>query len=173
MPTIFTIPWRWTRQPRPQAAVLFVSRFDGAGPRAGIRLFTGGIRLWLAVLRTPGALGATVRACPLAGRYYTASLWRDEASLKAFAHARVHRGAVRGLADRVPVSGVLVAMPADPRRRPRWREMLRWLASVDPGPYRFIDRAGEVGRYGPRQEHHGGDLLWPGDPSANRENASL
>jgi hypothetical protein len=146
MPAIFTIPWRWTRQPRPQTAVLFVSRFDGAGQRAGIRLLIGGVWLWLAVLRAPGALGVTVRARPLSGRYYTVSLWRDEASLRAFAHARAHRDAVRGLAGRAPVSGVLVATPADPRRRPRWRETMRWLATVEPGPYRFIDRAGQPGR---------------------------
>jgi hypothetical protein len=144
VPTIFTIPWRWTRQPRPQTAVLFASRFDGTGPRVGIRLFTGGVWLWLAVLRAPGALGAAVRACPLAGRYYTVSLWRDEASLRAFAHARAHRDAVRGLAGRAPFSGVLVATPADPRHRPRWRETLRWLATVEPGPYQFIDRTAEV-----------------------------
>ncbi|HEX3488202.1 MAG TPA: hypothetical protein VHU92_02630 [Streptosporangiaceae bacterium] len=144
MPAIFTIPWRWTRRPRPETAVLFASRFDSAGPRAGIRLFTGGIWLWLAVLRAPGALGAAVRACPLAGRYYTVSLWRDEASLRSFAHARAHRGAVRGLAGRGPIRGVLVATPADPRRRPHWQETLSWLANAEPGPYQFIDHAAEL-----------------------------
>ena len=144
MPAIFTIPWWWTRQPRPQTAVLFASRFDGAGLRASIRLFTGGAWLWLTALRAPGALGVAVRAYPLAGRYYTVSLWRDEASLRAFAHARAHRGAVRGLAGHAPVSGVLVATPADPRCRPRWQETLRWLATVEPGPYQFIDHAAEA-----------------------------
>jgi hypothetical protein len=136
MPTMFVLPWRWTDEPRRGQALIFVSRFDGAGLRQGWRLFTGGIRLRGAVLRAPGALGVSVRAHPFQGRYYTLSLWRDEESLLAFARGGAHRRAVRRMAEIGPVGGVLVSRDADPRQRPAWRDALRWQAALGPGPYR-------------------------------------
>jgi hypothetical protein len=135
MPTIFTLPWRWTEQARPETTVVFASRTDGTGLRAGWRLFVGGIRLGGAVLRSPGALGVSVRAHPLKGHYYTMSMWEDEASLLTFAHNADHQAAVRHVAELGTVAGVLLSRESD-ARRPRWRETLRWLASAEPGPYR-------------------------------------
>ena len=94
MPTMFTLPWRWTEQARPESTVVFASRIDGAGLRAGWRLFIGGIQLGRAVLRTPGALGVSLRAHPFKGRYYSVSMWDDEVSLLAFAHSADHQAAV-------------------------------------------------------------------------------
>jgi hypothetical protein len=135
MPTMLVLPWRWTGQPRPAEPLLFASRFDGTGLRRGWRLLTGGIRLHRAVLRAPGALGVGLRAYPFRGRYYTVSLWQDEQSLRAFAHGPAHRRAVRGLAELGPARGVLVSRPAGPQR-PAWPDTLRWLAALEPGPYR-------------------------------------
>jgi hypothetical protein len=136
MPTMFVLPWRWTGEPRTGQALMFVSRFDGAGLRQGWRLFTGGVRLRRAVLHAPGALGVSVRAHPFQGRYYTLSLWRDEESLLAFARSGAHRHAVRRMTELGPADGVLVSRDADPRQRPTWRDARRWLATLDPGPYR-------------------------------------
>ena len=121
MPTIFTLPWRWTGQARPESTIVFASRTDGAGLRASWWLFVGGIRLGGAVLRSPGALGVSVRAHPLKGRYYTMSMWEDEASLLAFAHSADHQAAVRHLTELGMVPGVLLSCESD-ARRPRWRE---------------------------------------------------
>jgi hypothetical protein len=135
MPTMLVLPWRWTRQPRPASAVIFASRFDGAGPRRGWRLLTGGVRLRRAVLRAPGALGVSLRAQPLTGHYYTLSMWRDQPSLLAFAHGPAHRRAVRGLAELGPVRGMLVSRDAR-SQRPTWHDTMLWLAALEPGPYR-------------------------------------
>jgi heme-degrading monooxygenase HmoA len=138
MPTIFTLPWQWTgaaRAARPDHAIIFASRFDARGLHAGWTLFTGGIRLRQAVLAAPGALGVSVRAHPIAGRYYTLSLWRDEASLLDFARSAEHRAVVKRIARLGPVSGVLLARDAA-STRPRWGRTLRWLATASPGPYR-------------------------------------
>jgi len=135
VPTIFTLPWRWTEQARPVSTVVFASRFDSTGLRAGWRLFVGGIRLGDAVLRSPGALGVSVRAHPLKSRYYSMSMWEDEASLLAFAHSADHQAAVRHLTELGTVAGVLLSYESD-AQRPRWRETLRWLATAEPGPYR-------------------------------------
>jgi hypothetical protein len=135
MPTMLVLPWLWTGQPRPENALLFASRFDSTGIRQGWRLFTGGIRLYIAVLLAPGALGVSVRAHPVRGRYYTLSLWKDQQSLLAFAHGLAHAEAMARMAELGPARGVLVSRDADPQQRPTWRDTTRWLATVDPGRY--------------------------------------
>jgi hypothetical protein len=135
MPTMFVLPWRWTGQPCPEDPLLFASRFDGTGPRSAWRLLTGGIRLRRAVLRAPGAVGVSLRAHPFRGHYYTVSLWQDQQSLRAFAHGPTHQRAVRGLAELGPPRGVLVSRPAGPQR-PTWPDTVRWLITLEPGPYR-------------------------------------
>jgi hypothetical protein len=136
MPTMLVLPWRWSGAPRPRNALVFASRFDGAGFRQGWRLLIGGVRLRREVLGSHGALGVSLRAHPIQGRYYTLSMWQDQESLMAFAHGPAHRRAVRGVADLGPVQGVLVSRDADPQQRPTWRDITRWLTALDTGPYR-------------------------------------
>jgi quinol monooxygenase YgiN len=143
-PTLLVLPWQRTREPRPKNAVLFASRFDGSGLRQGWRLFAGGIRLRAAVLRAPGALGVSVRAHPISGRYYTVSLWKDRESLLAFARSPAHRNAVAAMTGLGPARGVLVSRDAQPRQRPAWRDTMRWLAAQPPGPYRHVRRPSPV-----------------------------
>jgi hypothetical protein len=145
MPTMLVLPWRWSGAPRPRTALVFASRFDGAGFRQGCRLLIGGIRLRRAVLGSRGALGVSVRAHPLQGRYYTLSMWQDQDSLMAFAHGPAHRRAVRGVAELGPVRGVLVSRDADPQQRPTWRDTTRWLTALDTGPYRHQQQPAPVG----------------------------
>lgn len=135
MGTILVLPWQWTGESRQESALLFGSRFDGAGFRQGWRLLTGGIRLYIAVLRAPGALGVSVRASPVKGRYYTVSLWKDRQSLLAFAHEPAHTGAISSMAEFGPGRGVLVSREADPRHRPSWRDATPWLDTLRPGRY--------------------------------------
>jgi hypothetical protein len=135
MPTIFTLPWQWTKATRPERAVVFASRFDAKGLKARWVLFAAGIRLRRVVLTSPGSLGVSLRAHPLAGRYYTLSMWQDEASLVAFAHGADHQTAVKRITELGPVSGILISRP-DNGARPRWGDILHWVASAEPGPYR-------------------------------------
>lgn len=137
MPTLFTLPWRWTRRPRPERAVLFASRFDTSGLKDRWRLLVGGTRLRRAVLRAPGALGVGLRAYPLAGRFYSLSLWEDQASLLAFARGEDHRAAAHTITESGPVEGVLISREAEPTR-PRWKETLPWVSGAEPGPYRGV-----------------------------------
>jgi len=136
MATIFTLPWRWNKAARPQRVVLFVSRFDATGLKDRCILSVVGIRLRRSVLASPGALGVSLRAQPIVGRYYTLSMWEDEASLMAFAHGGQHQGAVGRIRELGPVSGILISREDDPDR-PRWGEILDWVANAEPGPYRM------------------------------------
>jgi hypothetical protein len=145
MPIVLTLPWRWSDEPCQQTALLFASRFDGSGIRKGRRLLADGMRLRRAVLRARGALGVSLRAYPLQGRYYTLSLWRDQESLLAFASGPAHRRAVRSLAELGPPQGVLASRDADPRQRPSWPDIIRWLTALEPGPYRHDPQPGPAG----------------------------
>jgi hypothetical protein len=133
---MFTTPWRWTRTVGPDRAVIFASRFDATGLKARWVLFVVGIRLRQAVLASSGALGVSLRAHPLRGFYYTLSMWENEACLLAFAHGADHQKAVRRMAELGPVNGILVSRE-DIGARPRWADVLRWVASAEPGPYRM------------------------------------
>lgn len=135
MLTMLTLPWRWTEAERRARAVVFASRFDANGLRARWVLFAAGLRLRRAVLASPGCLGASLRAHPFAGRYYTLSMWQDDASLSAFARGTPHREVVRRVTKLGPVSGILISREVD-TSRPRWHDTLRWVATAKPGPYR-------------------------------------
>ena len=134
MPTIFTLPWRWAGRSRPEWAVLFCSRFDAVGLKDRWRLLVGGMRLRRSVMQFPGALGVGLRAHVVAGRFYTVSMWSNEASLLAFARCEQHRAAVQTITGFGPVDGVLISREVE-SGRPRWRETLKWLALAEPGPY--------------------------------------
>lgn len=136
MPTMFVLPWRWTTVTRPERTVVFASRFDAKGLKARFVLLVAGIRLRRAVLASPGALGVGLRAHPIAGRYYTLSMWQDEACLLAFARGRHHGAAVARISELGPVSGVLISRE-DNGARPAWKDIVRWVKSADPGPYRM------------------------------------
>jgi len=138
MPTLLALPWQWTGQPQPENGLLFASRFDSTGIRQGWRLLTGGIRLYIAVLRAPGALGVSVRGHPVSGRYYTMSLWKDQESLLAFAHDPAHSAAVAGMLELGPARGVRASREAEPRQRPSWADTTRWLATLDRGSYQHL-----------------------------------
>jgi len=135
-PTMFVVPWRWTGARRSDHALLFASRFDAKGLRARWLLFRGGLRMRREVLSAPGALGVGLRAHPVRGRFYTLSMWQDEASLLLFARAPKHQGVVGAMRRLGPVQGALVSRDADTARPPSWRYTIEWLASATPGPYR-------------------------------------
>jgi len=131
-----TLPWRWASRSRPERALLFASRFDATGLKDRWRLLVGAAGLRPVVLNSPGALGVSLRVEPFAGRFYTLSMWADEASLKAFAHDEPHRRAVRSVRGIGPVQGILVSRPARPVR-PDWTDAVAWVDGCAPGSYRW------------------------------------
>ena len=139
MPTMLILPWRGTGRARAGHTVVFASRFDAASALMGWKLFWYGIKVRRAVLRSDGALGVSLRAHPLKGRYYTMSMWSDEVSLKAFAGSDAHREAVGSVTRLGPVSGVLLSRD-DGAGRPQWKETMRWIDAAEHGPYR-IDKS--------------------------------
>lgn len=135
MPTMLTVPWRWTAKAGPAQTMIFASRFDAVGLRGRWILFWAGLGLRRAVVASPGSLGVSLRAHPFKGRYYTLSMWNDEQSLQAFARGPDHTRSVDAIRATGPISGVLISRQAG-AERPDWREIIRWVDAAEPGPYR-------------------------------------
>ncbi|MHB8452362.1 MAG: DUF3291 domain-containing protein [Mycobacteriales bacterium] len=141
IPSLIRTPWVSQSRVRNDRVLVFASRFDGPGPRAGRRLLAYGIRVRANAIVAKGCLGAAVLARPVKGAYYTLSVWQDEPSLQAFAHGKGHRTAVRAMRASGPFNGVLISWwaPAG-ERRPHWNEVLRRTTAAEPGPYRGPER---------------------------------
>ena len=135
--SIFKLPWIGRRRAEQAGSVLvFASRFDSRGPGSARALFTGGMRIWLTALRSPGVLGASLWARPLRGKYYTLSAWESEEALRAFAHSGAHRRGVKALYATGEVDGVLSSWWEDAGTwRPRWTDAVRRADAATPGPY--------------------------------------
>ena len=130
-------PWQWRAKPTGERMLVFASRFDGRGQRFARTLLSGGGRVRKQVLASPGALGVSIYARPLRGKYYTLSAWADEESLRAFARSGgPHAEAIRELRNRGAVTGVLISwwQPAS-AGAPTWDDALRRIEASPPGPY--------------------------------------
>jgi heme-degrading monooxygenase HmoA len=134
--SIFRIPWLGRRRPKGGQVLVFASRFDSHNPRSAWALFTGGMRIWLTAVRSPGSFGASLWAKPIRGRYYTLSAWESEEMLRAFAHGRPHRRGVKALYAAGNVDGVLISWWEDADGwRPRWKDAITRADAATPGPY--------------------------------------
>jgi heme-degrading monooxygenase HmoA len=85
------LPWKSSATPDPNAEYLaMASSLPLRRLRATFRFFrfVRAIRQQLA--RSEGLIGYSLWAKPIAKRYWTLSVWRDEAALTAFMHASPH-----------------------------------------------------------------------------------
>jgi heme-degrading monooxygenase HmoA len=77
---------------------------------------------------TPGLLGYTLRAKPLAGDYWTLSVWSDDAALRAFMSAPPHAGVMASLKPVIGPARFAQWTTACADGRPRWEAALARLA---------------------------------------------
>jgi len=103
-------PWKWCRQASPERqhlvllSVLPLKRFSRI---PWVLLHTLRIARQLAAAR--GLVGYSLNGEPLAKRFWTLSVWEDDAALRAFVGMRPHAQAMR----------VMTALP------PTWAEAVR------------------------------------------------
>ena len=130
------LPWlRGPGRADGPSLLAFATRFDATRRGTARRLLGHSGFVYWAALGAPGCVGATLVAQPLRRRYYTLSLWEDEASLQDFGHHPAHRRAVRSL-HAASTEGILLGWWTDAAvRRPRWREVEERMASAPHGPF--------------------------------------
>jgi hypothetical protein len=96
-------------------------------------LFLWSSRVRRQVLKSPGALGITLRAHPLARRYYTVSAWRDEESLRRFVRSAAHREAMHLIPELTTGAGRFPSWHAPSENmRPRWGEVFNRIDATRP-----------------------------------------
>jgi len=96
------LPWRQSRPPDPGAQYLALLTYL---PLKRFRTLPAFIRFILAVQGqlsgTAGLVAYTLRARPVSRRFWTLSVWDDEAALRQFVVAQPHRDIMRKLRDRM------------------------------------------------------------------------
>jgi|HubBroStandDraft_2_1064218.scaffolds.fasta_scaffold574011_2 hypothetical protein len=91
------IPWsasdqRRAGEPAPgEPALIMGSRFELSSAWRSPAFLMHALRIWRQARHSPGILGVSLRAHPVAGIYWTLSAWTDEAALRAFAGTDPHR----------------------------------------------------------------------------------
>jgi heme-degrading monooxygenase HmoA len=87
--------------------------------------FARAIRKQLA--STPGLVGYSLLAKPLAKRYCTLSIWEDEAALQAFVREHPHHEIMAALAGQMGATRFVRWKAPGSEARPRWDDALRRL----------------------------------------------
>src|SRR4051794_8503752 len=92
-----TIPWTAATGAAAKTgpALAMASEFELTSLRHVPRFFLDSMRIYRQTLRADGALGVSLEAHPLRGRFRTLSSWRDRAAIDAFIRAEPHRSAMR------------------------------------------------------------------------------
>ncbi len=92
-------PWKWSTTPvRHDEYVVLASMIPPRSRRSTWRLFRGSRSADKQLASPEGLIGFSPLARPLRKQYATLSVWRDEATLTAFAAAEPHRHLMRELA---------------------------------------------------------------------------
>jgi hypothetical protein len=120
------IPWTAVDQPGagPDVQVMG-SRFELKTAWRSPQFFVYSVRLWRQARRSPGILGVSLRAQPLAGVFWTLSAWTSREALTSFAGTDPHATAMKRIRPwmrestfrfwSVPADGITAASfrPAD------------------------------------------------------------
>ncbi len=135
--SLFRLPWLGRPRAKSDAPVLvFVSRFDSRNPLSALALLFYGMSIWVYAARSRGAVGASLWAKPLRGKYYTMSAWESEDALREFSRSKVHRAGVKALRRVGKVDGVLISWWEDGTAwKPRWKNAMHRADASPTGPY--------------------------------------
>ncbi|HEY1622816.1 MAG TPA: hypothetical protein VGG16_03380 [Streptosporangiaceae bacterium] len=76
-------------------AFVMGSRFELKSAWRSPAFLVHALRIWRQARRSPGILGVSLRAHPVAGVYWTLSAWTDEQALRTFAGTDPHRTIMR------------------------------------------------------------------------------
>jgi hypothetical protein len=134
-----TIPWMPGTAPdggapadeggaAPDLPVVMASRFELRSLLSVPRFFLTSLVVFRQVRRSPGLIGASLRAEPLKRTFWTLSAWRDQEALDTFARTDPHGARSRALRKGMKGS-VFVFWHAERDRLPiAWDEAVRRLA---------------------------------------------
>lgn len=128
-PTMPTLPWTAPKRSRPPAGELTVmaSRFQLRQRRDVAPFLLAAVRIRRQMLRSPGVVGVSLIAKPLAKTFYTLSAWEDRDSLNSAVAQQPHLRVMERFRSRTEGSlFVFWSVPAS-QSRPDWDDAHRRL----------------------------------------------
>ena len=94
------------------------------------RLFRGVSAIRRQLASAEGLVGYTLRAKPLAGNYWTLSVWKDQAALQRFVSAPPHAEIMSSLRPIMGATKFVTWMTTGAEGRPEWPAAIERLAST-------------------------------------------
>lgn len=91
-----TIPWIKVESPTAPEALVMASRFEVTSLRQVPGFLLAAMRVWRQALKSPGALGVSLKAQPFKRTFWTLSAWTDKAAINGYATTEPHKSTMRG-----------------------------------------------------------------------------
>jgi hypothetical protein len=125
---LITIPWI-ARQKKSDAPVtVMASRLELASVKSVPQFMYLALGSFVQVLRAPGVAGASLKAEPLKGRFWTLSSWSDNASIGAYNNSEPHRSTVIKLRPKMSGSRFVIY---EVMGKPGWKDAIKRIKAAD------------------------------------------
>ncbi|HEY0167248.1 MAG TPA: hypothetical protein VGB75_09410 [Jatrophihabitans sp.] len=125
---MITIPWI-TRQKTTGAPVtVMASRLQLAALSSVPQFMYLALGAFVQVLRAPGVAGASLKAEPFKGRFWTLSSWSDEDRIAAYSSSEPHRSTVGKLKPKMAGSRFVIY---EVTGKPDWKDAIRRIKAAD------------------------------------------
>jgi hypothetical protein len=127
-----TIPWTTPREAGKHdgGSLAMASQFELTSLRHVPRFFLDSMRIYRQTLSADGALGISLEARLLTGKFRTLSTWRDREAVDAFVRAEPHRTSMRRHHSHMREAKFIFWEGESPQ--PGWDEATRRLAEASP-----------------------------------------
>ncbi len=98
---MLTIPWTTSKTTSDAATLIQVSRLELARARDVPGFLVAALRIRRMALRTPGAVGVSIRAQPFRRTFWTLSAWDGQDAIAQFVQSDYHRRVMTTYRDRM------------------------------------------------------------------------
>lgn len=125
---MITVPWIARRKTTDIAVTVMASRLQ-LGSRGSVPQFLYlALGAFVQVLRAPGVAGASLKAEPFKGRFWTLSSWSDKAAIAAYSSSDPHRSTVGKLKPKMAGSRFLIY---EVTGKPDWKDAIARIKVAD------------------------------------------
>lgn len=128
---MLTLTWNPpAAQRHPATCTVMASRFTLERRRSSLPFFLASLRIWRTVRSAPGCRSASIRAQPIAGVFWTLSVWDAANDLRRYSEGAGHAPHADRQRPRAAKS-TFVFWDRTDGALPRWEEAKRRLAAAD------------------------------------------
>jgi quinol monooxygenase YgiN len=125
---MITVPWIARKKNSDAQVTVMASRLQLASAKSVPQFMYLALGAFVQVLRAPGVAGASLKAEPLKGRFWTLSSWSDKAAIGAYSASDPHRSTVSKLKPKMADSRFLLY---DVVGKPGWKDAIERIKAAD------------------------------------------